>query len=163
MDFTDDIPERDINSSDRSGPFNPAPVPEVLSPHHLPEMLHPGRIFTDYELGQVLNRTDHAPCVPFQSGLAPANQAWLIGDHFYENPVTHPGMANKRFNCGDFHSGLIYLDCTSEICPMIPDTLCRKLNFFTSRRSGVFVNELVCMYTTCQRFATQMSWDLRIV
>jgi hypothetical protein len=127
MDFADDIPERDINSGDRSGSFNPAPVPEVLSPHHLPEMLYPGRIFTDQELGQIFNRTDHAPCVPFQSGLAPANQARLIGDHFDENPVTHPGMADKRFNRGDFHSGLNFFDCTSEICPMIPDTLCWKI------------------------------------
>jgi hypothetical protein len=43
--------------------------------------------------------------VEFQSVrlLTPANATGLIGDHFDEDPVSHPSMADERFDGGDFH------------------------------------------------------------
>ena len=56
--------------------------------------------------GDVLDRADDAARVPFERGLAPAEEAGLIGDDFDEHPVPHPGVADERFDGGDFH-GLV--------------------------------------------------------
>ena len=34
---------------------------------------------------------------------AAADEARLIGHHLHKHPVSHPGMADERFDGGDFH------------------------------------------------------------
>ena len=51
---------------------DPARVPEVLAEHHLPEVLDPGRVLADDQLGDVLDRADDRARVPLERRLAPA-------------------------------------------------------------------------------------------
>ena len=60
--------------------------------------------------GEVLDRADDRPRVPFERRLAPAEQAVLIGEDLDEHPVPHPGVADVRFDAGDFH-GQSYRHC----------------------------------------------------
>ncbi len=60
-------------------------------------------IFADDQLSDIFDRSDDAARVPFQRRFAPAEQPRLIGDDFDEHPVPHPGMADERFDGGDFH------------------------------------------------------------
>ena len=57
---------------------------------------------------QVLYRTDHAACLPFERGLAPAYQPGLVGFDAHEYPIAHPGVNNQRVDVSDLH-GLLLL------------------------------------------------------
>jgi hypothetical protein len=78
-------------------------MPEMLPVHDLPQVLNASGIFSNKELRQILNRPDHSPRVPFQSGFPPSKEARLIRFDPDKNPVSHPGMAYKGLDCGDFH------------------------------------------------------------
>src|SRR4051812_18026033 len=89
-DFFQNVPECDVNSSNRRGTHDAVAVPKVLAVHHLPKMLDPRRILTDDQLGEVLDRTDNRSRVPFERRFAPAEQAILVGEDFDKDPVPHP-------------------------------------------------------------------------
>ena len=78
-------------------------MPEMLTVHHLPEVFGTGGIFADQQLRDVLDGTDDGARVPFESGLAPADEARLIRDHLDEDPVPHPRVADEGFDAFDFH------------------------------------------------------------
>ena len=82
----------------------PLRVPEVLAEHHLPEVLDPGRVLADDQLGDVLDRADDCAGVPFERRLTPAVRARLVGDDADEDPVPHPGVADVRLDGGDLHA-----------------------------------------------------------
>ena len=106
MDLAQDVPQGDVDAADGRGPHDAVGVPEVLAEHHLPEVLDPRGIFADQQRGDVLDRADHGAGVPFERGFAPAPQAGLVGEHFDEHPVPHPGVADEGFDGGDFHGVL---------------------------------------------------------
>ena len=85
-------------------------VPEVLAVHHLPEVLDAGRVLADDEFREVLHGPDDGPGVPFEGGLAPAEQAVLVGVYLDEDPVAHAGVADVGLDAGDLH-GLAFT-CT---------------------------------------------------
>ena len=58
--------------------------------------------------GDVLDRPDDGPRVPFERGLAPAEQPVLIGDDLHEHPVPHPGVADVRLDASDLHGGPLW-------------------------------------------------------
>jgi hypothetical protein len=76
----------------------------MLAVHHLPQVLHPRRIFADQQLSDVLDCADDRPRMPLERRLAPAEEPVLVGQHLDEDPVPHPGMADVRFDAGDFHA-----------------------------------------------------------
>ena len=98
-----DVPQREVDARDGRRAHDAVPVPEVLPVHHLPEILHARRVLTDKEMRHVLDRAHHAARVPLQRRLTPADEPRLIRDHFHKHPVSHPGMADERFDGGDFH------------------------------------------------------------
>ena len=102
-DLADDVPQGEVDAGDGGGAHDAVPVPEVLAIHHLPEMLRPRRVLADEQLRDVFDRADDAARVPFERGLAPAEQAGLVGDDLHEHPVPHPGVADERFDFFDFH------------------------------------------------------------
>ena len=103
MDFPDDIPKRDVDAGHCGRTYDSAAVPEVLSPHDLPQMLDSRGVFADQQLRQIFDRAHNTARVPFQSRFAPADEARLIGNHFDEDPVSHSSMTDKRFDGCDLH------------------------------------------------------------
>ena len=80
-------------------------------------------IFTSvalHELGQVFHRTHHCPGMPFQRGLAPAEQPRLVGEHLHEHPVSHPGVTDKRLDLGDLHGNTLEQKETETTEPLLP-------------------------------------------
>lgn len=75
--------------------------PEVLAHHHLREVFDPRRVFTDDARGEILDRFHDAAGVPFERGLTPA--PGLVGEQLHEHPVSHPGIADMRFDSGELH------------------------------------------------------------
>ena len=103
VNLSDDVPQRDVDPGDRGRTHDSAAMPEMLSPHHLPQMFDARGIFTNQQLRQILDRSHDAARVPFQRRFTPAKQPRLIVSDFDKDPVAHPRMADKRFNRGDFH------------------------------------------------------------
>jgi hypothetical protein len=110
MKLTDYIPERKIDTGDGRRSHDSATVPEMLPPHHLPQMLDASGIFANQQLRHVLDRTDDASSMPFQRRFAPAKQARLVRKNFYKDPIAHTGMTNKRFDCSDLHFVLVRIN-----------------------------------------------------
>ena len=102
--LAEDVPERDVDAAHRGAADDPAAVPEMLAEHHLPEVLDPGRILADDEVGQVLDRPDDRPRVPLERGLAPAVETRLVREHPDEHPVAHARVADVRLDRGDLHA-----------------------------------------------------------
>ena len=102
--LAEEIPERDVDPAHRGAADDPARVPEVLAEHHLPEVLDPGRVLADDQLGDVLDRADDRARVPLERRLAPAVEPGLVGDHADEHPVAHPRVADVRLDGGDLHA-----------------------------------------------------------
>src|SRR5262249_33580984 len=100
-DLAEDVPQRQVNSGDCCGPHNAVAVPEMLAEHPLPEVLDPRGILADDQLGEVFDRADDAAGVPFEGGLAPAEQAVLVGEALDEDPVAHGGVAAVGLDAGD--------------------------------------------------------------
>ncbi len=98
MQLADNIPQRDIDPRDGCRPHDSRPMPEVLPPHHLPQMLNAGGVLANQELGNIFDRPDHTAGMPLQRRFAPAEQTRLIGQHFHEHPVPHPRMTDERFD-----------------------------------------------------------------
>jgi len=82
-------------------------MPEVLSPHHLPKMFNRSRVLANQKRLQVLNGTHDTPRMPLKRRLTPSIKSRLIREHFDKNPVPHPGVADMRFDCCDFHLGFV--------------------------------------------------------
>lgn len=101
------IPQGDIDPRDRRGPRDPVPVPKVLPPHRLPQMLDPPWIFADEQLRQILNRRHDATRMPFERRFTPSKQARLIRDDFDEDPVSHPRMTNEGLDSLDLHTSFV--------------------------------------------------------
>ncbi len=93
--FADNVPQSQINPRDGSTSHDPAAMPEMLTPHHLPEILDSSGIFTNEQLREIFNCSHNTPRMPFQRGLAPANEPRLVCHHFDKNPVPHPRMTNS--------------------------------------------------------------------
>jgi hypothetical protein len=107
MQLADNIPQGEINSSDGRRSHDAASMPEVLPPHHLPQVFDAGGILTDQQLRNVLDRPNDASCVPFESRFPPAKQPWLIGMYLYKNPISHSCMTNECFDSCYFHSTIV--------------------------------------------------------
>ncbi len=107
VDFAEDVPQRDVDAADRGAADDAVAVPEVLAVHHLPEVLDPRGVFADQELGDVFDRADDGARVPLERRFAPAPQTGLVGEDFDEDPVAHAGVADERFDLGDFHEGIL--------------------------------------------------------
>ena len=103
MQLADNVPQRNVDPRDGRRANNSLTVPEVLPPHHLPQMLDARRVLADQQLRQILNRSHNTARMPFQRRFTPAEQPRLIGDDLDEHPVAHPGVADERFDAGDFH------------------------------------------------------------
>jgi hypothetical protein len=103
VDLAQDVPQGQVDAADGRRPHHVARVPEVLAEHHLPEVLDARGVVPQDELGHVFDGADHRPRTPFERGLAPAPQAVLIGADADEDPVPHAGVADQRFDGGDFH------------------------------------------------------------
>ena len=101
--LAEEVPERDVDPAHRRAAHHPARVPEVLAEHHLPEVLDPGRVLADDQLGEVLDRADDGARVPLERRLAPAVEPRLVGDDADEDPVAHPRVADVRLDGGDLH------------------------------------------------------------
>ena len=104
MHLAEEIPERDVDPAHRGAADDPARVPEVLAEHHLPEVLDPGRILPDDQLGDVLDRADDGARVPLERRLAPAVEPGLVGDHADEHPVAHPRVTDVGLDRRDLHA-----------------------------------------------------------
>ena len=102
-DFAHNVPQGEVNASHGGGTHDAMSMPEVLTVHHLPEVLGAGGILAYEQGGDILDGADDAARVPFKGGLAPAHEARLVGENLHEDPVPHPGVADERFNRGDFH------------------------------------------------------------
>ncbi len=98
VDFSEDIPKRDINPADCGAADDSIAVPEVLAVHHLPEMLDACRIFADKKLGKIFDGANDRASVPFEGGFTPSPETGLIGNDLDENPIAHPRVANERLN-----------------------------------------------------------------
>ena len=59
------------------------------------------------QLGDVFDRADDRARVPFERRFAPAPQAGLVGEDLDEDPVAHAGVADERFDLGDFHAASV--------------------------------------------------------
>src|SRR5687767_5277156 len=70
-------------------------------------MLDTARILSDHEGREILDGTDHCAGFPLESGLTPAIEARLVGQHLYENPVAVNCVHDLRFNACDFHPGVL--------------------------------------------------------
>src|SRR5690606_8391455 len=101
--FPRDIPQSEVDSADRGRAHDAVAMPKMLAIHHLPKMLNPRWILAGQQRRQILDTSDYAPGVPFQRRVSPAVKSGLIGEHFNENPIAHPRMADVGFDCGDFH------------------------------------------------------------
>jgi hypothetical protein len=104
VDLAHDVPQREVNSRDGGGADDSIAVPEMLAEHHLPEVLHAGGILADEQLRNVLDRADHRAGVPFERCFAPAIESGLVGEDFDEDPVSHAGVADERFDFRNFHN-----------------------------------------------------------
>src|SRR4029450_1239374 len=102
--LAEDVPERDVDPAHRRAAGDAVRVPEVLAEHHLPEVLDPGRVLADDQLGDVLDRADDGARVPLERRLAPAVQPRLVRDDADEHPVPHPRVADVRLDGGDLHA-----------------------------------------------------------
>lgn len=102
--LADDVPQCQVDAGNCRGTDDAVAMPEVLPPHHLPEVFDPRGVFSDDEFGEVFNGTDDAAGVPFECRFTPAEQAGLIGEDFDEHPVPHAGMADECFDAGDLHA-----------------------------------------------------------
>jgi len=102
--LAEDVPQGQVDAGDGRGPDDAVPVPEVLPVHHLPEVLDPRRVFAHQQLGTVLHGPDDGPRVPLERGLAPAEQAVLIGEYLHEHPVPHPGVTDVGLDANDLHA-----------------------------------------------------------
>src|SRR4051794_32258202 len=96
VDFSRNVPKRDVDARYGCSSNNIVSMPEMLPVHHLPQVLYPGWIFTNQELGNIFNRANNRTRVPFQSCLSPAPKTGLVSQNFNKNPVTHFCMANQR-------------------------------------------------------------------
>jgi hypothetical protein len=52
--------------------------------------------------------------MPFQRRLTPTEKPSLIGFDLYENPISHPGVANQGLYGCYFHPDLIRCFCVSR-------------------------------------------------
>ena len=102
--LAEDVPQCDVDAAHRRAADDVVAVPEVLAEHHLPEVLDPGRVLADDQLGQILDGTDDRPRVPLERRLAPAVETVLVGDDANEHPVPHPRIADVRLDRGDLHA-----------------------------------------------------------
>ncbi len=67
----ENVPQREVDPRDGGRADDALTVPEVLPPHHLPQMLDAGWVFTNEQLSQILNCPDDAARVPFQCRFTP--------------------------------------------------------------------------------------------
>src|SRR5689334_16265198 len=92
--FAHYVPQSQINPADGSATHDAIAVPEVLSVHHLPQVLHTSWIFSHQQGLEIVYCAHDGARVPFQSGFSPAMQARLVGDDFDEDPVAHAGITD---------------------------------------------------------------------
>jgi hypothetical protein len=103
VDFAENIPKSDIDAADGGRAHDAVSMPEVLAIHHLPEVFDASGIFSDEELGNILDGSDHGPGVPFKGGFTPTPEARLVGNDFDKDPVAHARVADQCLDSGYFH------------------------------------------------------------
>ena len=108
--FPENVPKRDLDAADRRHAFDAEP-PEAVTRHDLVALLDVTGILPDQQGLEIFERADDGACLPFERGLAPAEQAGLVGLDPHEHPVAHFCVADPRRDRGYFHStlGLPYL------------------------------------------------------
>ena len=103
-DLAQDVPQGDVDAGDRRGADDAVAVPEVLAIHHLPEVLDAASDLRRRAAAPGLRSRRRPPRVCHSSVASPQpNRPALVGQHLDEDPVPHPGVADERFDRGDFH------------------------------------------------------------
>jgi hypothetical protein len=69
VDLAENVPEGEVDAGDGGGAHDAVAMPEMLTEHHLPEVLDAARILADEQLGNILDRADDRARVPFERGL----------------------------------------------------------------------------------------------
>ena len=94
-----DVPERDLDPGQRAEERGPA-MPEGVPVGLLPEMLDPGRIGSEQQRFEVLDRPQHGVGLPAERGLAQPGQP-IVGLDQDEDVVAPTGADRHRADAGD--------------------------------------------------------------